>query len=334
MKVLITGITGRVGSHLTRLLLAQDIPVRGLVMPADPLRSQVPPAVEVIPGDLNDREAVEEAVAGVTHIVHLAAVILYHPHEDELIWRINVEGTHTLLHAIRQRQQAPLHLVFASSDQVYPGPFPAYVPTDESHPLHPTTTYGMSKLLGEEMIRFTARTIPEFTFTIVRFCHNQTWEEITSPQGPFASRQFFVKGRREYLQASGRTDPITLQTLELLQEIDVSDEPLLLPRDENGVAHTLDMLETRDISRNLLPVLFKAEARNEVFNFAPLSVVSFADVVPYMAQATGRRWVSVQMPGPAPRSHLCGRKARTVLGMEQRYTIRDMIDNATAEQPT
>ena len=334
MKVLITGITGRVGSHLTRLLLAQDIPVRGLVMPDDPLCSQVPSAVEVISGDLNDREAVGEAVAGVTHIVHLAAVILYHPHEDDLIWRINVKGTHTLLHAIRHRRQAPLHLVFASSDQVYPGPFPAYVPTDESHPLHPTTTYGMSKLLGEEMIRFTARTIPECTFTIVRFCHNQTWEEITSPQGPFASRQFFVKGRREYLQASGRTDPITLQTLELLQEIDVSDEPLLLPRDENGVAHTLDMLETRDISRNLLPVLFKAEARNEVFNFAPLSVVSFADVVPYMAQATGRRWVSVQMPGPAPRSHLCGRKARTVLGMKQRYSIRDMIDNATAKQGT
>ncbi len=333
MQVLITGITGRVGSHLAYLLLAQDIPVRGLVMPADPLRSQLPPAVDVVTGDLNDRAAVAAAVAGVTHIVHLAAVILYHPHEDAQIWRVNVDGTRTLLHAVQHRQQAPLHLVFASSDQVYPGPAPVYVPTDEDHPLRPTTTYGLSKLLGEEMVRFTARTVPACTFTIVRFCHNQTWEEITSPQGPFASRQFFVKGRRDYLQASGRTDPGTLQTLAILDQIDVRDEPLLLPLDEKGVPHTLDMLETRDIAHNLLPVLFKPAACNEVFNFAPLSVISYAQVIPYMAQATGRRWVTVRLPGPTPRSHLCGYKARRILGMEQRYSIRDMIDNATRATP-
>ena len=158
-------------------------------MPDDPRSHQIAAGVEVVPGDLNDKNAVAAAVEGITHVVHLAAVILYHPHEDDLIWRVNVDGTRTLLDAIRQRHPSPLHLVFASSDQVYPGPSPTYVPTDENHPLCPTTTYGLSKLLGEEMILYTARSIPGCTFTIVRFCHNQTWEEITSPQGPFASRQ-------------------------------------------------------------------------------------------------------------------------------------------------
>ena len=39
--VLITGITGRVGSHLAAELLERDIVVRGLVLPGDPLQSEV-----------------------------------------------------------------------------------------------------------------------------------------------------------------------------------------------------------------------------------------------------------------------------------------------------
>lgn len=299
-------------------------------MPDDPLRGEIPAEVETVTGDLNDREAVATVVADVSHIVHLAAVILYQPHEDDLIWKVNVDGTRSLLDAVRRRRPAPLHLVFASSDQVYPGPAPVYTPTDERHPLQPNTSYGLSKLLGEEMFRFTARAVSDCTFTILRFCHNQTWQEFTSPAGFFASRQFFVKGRREYLRASGRRDDDTLHTLYALDRIEADEETLLLPMDESGEAHTLDMLDTRDVSRSLLPALFKSEARNEVFNFAPDEVVSLSEVVPYMARRTGRRWVSVTLPGKAPASNLCGRKAREILGMEQRFSVFDMIDKAAS----
>ena len=50
--VLITGVTGRVGSLLVPKLLDCGVRVRGLVMPNDPLRGQVHPDVEVIEGDL------------------------------------------------------------------------------------------------------------------------------------------------------------------------------------------------------------------------------------------------------------------------------------------
>ena len=331
MKVLITGITGRVGSHLMHLLRARGIEVKGFALPNDPLLSRLPADLEVIQGDITDPMAMREAVRDVSHIMHLAAVILYHPHEDDLIWRVNVDGTRNLLTALAERPSAPLHVAFASSDQVYPGPFPRYVPTDEDHPLEPYTPYGLSKLLGEAMVRFAARSLPDCTYTIVRFCHNQTWEEIASPEGPFSSRQFFVRGRLAYLKASGRSDPATQEAIRLLEPL-AKDDPLLLVQDEHGVAHSLDILDTRDVAAGLLPVLLNPSAHNEVFNFAPSFRVSYSQVIPYMGRVMGRSWVEVRMPGPRPRSMLSGGKARAVLGFRQRYTIFDMIDQAAAHR--
>ena len=330
-RILITGITGRVGSHLTSELLAQDIAVRGLVMPNDPLRSEVDPAVEVVEGSLDDAAALDAAVAHVSHIVHLAAVILYQPHQDDLIWRVNVEGTRKLMRAIQQRPPSPLRLLFASSDQVYPGPFPRYTPTDEEHPLEPTTTYGVSKLIGEELTRHTARVVPNCRFTIVRFCHNQTWQEILDPHGFFAERQFYVKGRLAWLLDSGRTDPATTEAIRRLQAVDADDNPLLLSLTDAGEPLALDMMDTRDIAAGLVPALFRPQAEDNVYNFAPGSTVSFTEVVPYMGRALGKRWVEVRLPGAPARSNLSGAKALRDLEVGARYSVFDMIDEASQD---
>ncbi len=329
--VLITGITGRVGSHLAQELLNRGVRVRGLVMPSDPLRAQIPRVVETVSADLNALSALEAAVADVTAIVHLAAVILYQPQDDARIWQVNVEGTRNLLRAVHHRPQAPLRLLFASSDQVYPGPFPRYTPTDEDHPLEPTTAYGVSKLIGEELVRYTARTVPELEFTIVRFCHNQTWQEVTDPRGFFAARQFFVRGRLAYLQESRLADPVTTESIRRLRAVDLTDDPLLLGLTEDGEALTMDIMDTREIAAGLVPALFHANACNAVFNFAPQHPVSLADVIPYMGRALGRRWVEVRLPGTPARSHLSGAKAQRLLGVQQQITIFDMIDAAVRD---
>lgn len=329
--VLITGITGRVGSRLATELLERDIAVRGLVMPDDPLRSEVDPAVEVVEGSLDNPAALASAVADVSHIVHLAAVILYQPHQDDLIWQVNVEGTRNLMRAVQQRPPSPLRLLFASSDQVYPGPYPRYTPTDEDHPLEPTTPYGVSKLIGEELTRHTARVVPDCSFTIVRFCHNQTWQEILDPHGFFSERQFYVKGRLSWLLDSGRTDPVTTESIRRLQAVDADDNPLLLGLTDAGEPLILDMMDTRDIAAGLVPALFRPQAQDNVYNFAPDSTASLAEVVPYMGRALGKRWVEIKLPGTPANSNLSGAKAKRDLGVRVRYSVFDMIDEASRD---
>jgi dihydroflavonol-4-reductase len=72
MKVLVTGGTGFVGSHLVPRLRSEGSDVRVLGREADP----VPPGVEMIEGSVVDLAAVRKAVDGVDAVVHLVAIIV------------------------------------------------------------------------------------------------------------------------------------------------------------------------------------------------------------------------------------------------------------------
>ncbi len=182
------------------------------------------------------------------------------------------------------------------------------------------------------MVRQTARTTQETQFTIVRFCHNQTWQEVTDPQGFLAGRQFYVRGRLAYLKESRRTDAVTTETIRRLSEVNLDDDPLLLGLTEEGKALTMDIVDTREIAAGLVPALFHSHAANAVFNFAPEGPVSLAEVIPYMGRALRRRWVEVRLPGEPARSHLSGKKAKNLLGVSQHITIFDMIDAAIQKE--
>ena len=81
-KVLITGGAGFIGSHLADELLAHGYQVRVL----DSLEPQVhgearkrpdylAPEVELVVGDVNDRQKVDEALRGVDAVYHFAAAV-------------------------------------------------------------------------------------------------------------------------------------------------------------------------------------------------------------------------------------------------------------------
>jgi dTDP-L-rhamnose 4-epimerase len=81
MRVLVTGGAGFIGSHLSDLLLAEGHEVRALdsietqVQPDGERPGYLDPAVELVVGDVRDREAVRRAVDGVDAVVHLAAAV-------------------------------------------------------------------------------------------------------------------------------------------------------------------------------------------------------------------------------------------------------------------
>src|SRR3546814_2447419 len=87
--------------------------------------------------------------------------------------RANVDGTRSVLEAAAAA--GARRFVFASSGEVYPENVPAYPPIDEAHPLTPRSPYGATKLLGEELVRFFARTTAMEKGTL-RFDHTHDAE--------------------------------------------------------------------------------------------------------------------------------------------------------------
>jgi dihydroflavonol-4-reductase len=93
-RTLVTGATGFIGSHVTRLLLARGDEVRALV------RGDARPAgleeVETQRGDILDRRSVRRAMRGVERLFHLAgSTSLTRPREE--LFAVNVEGTRIVL---------------------------------------------------------------------------------------------------------------------------------------------------------------------------------------------------------------------------------------------
>lgn len=332
MKVLITGATGRVGSCLAQTLIARGDQVRTLVIPDDPnvARAQQM-GIECIPGDISKYADVGRAVADVDAVFHLAALILFYPKDRPILWNVNILGTYNVFEAAIRFAKRPLRMIFASSDQVYPGPAAKYRPADETHPSLPNTFYGLSKVLGEEMVRFYGRSEKDVHISIARFTHTEAAEELIDPNGFFAHRLFFVNGRLRYLKGMNSTDPKILETIKILEPLAAPDEPLLAPYDRDGNPFYQELADVRDIVQGLGLILDRREAIGEAFNLTPPSIVNLAEFIPYMAKQTGRRYVQARLAIDPPNCHESGAKARTLLGYQPRYTMFDMIDEAVGK---
>jgi len=158
MKVLITGITGMVGSHLAEYFLSTfpEIEVHGLVRWRSPLRNikGILPQIKLHQGDLRDLNSLVVLLRNVKpdRIHHLAAQsyveMSFVAPADTL--NSNIIGTCNLLDAIRIVGINPrVHI--CSSSEVYGQVRPDEIPITEHAPLRPASPYAVSKV-GEDMI--------------------------------------------------------------------------------------------------------------------------------------------------------------------------------------
>lgn len=105
MKVLVTGGTGFVGSHITRQLRASGHEVRLLARTPGkvaPLMKKIgidPGIVEVVQGDITDAGSVRAALDGCDAVVHAAAVVATDSTKDDEMERVNLAGAENVLGA-------------------------------------------------------------------------------------------------------------------------------------------------------------------------------------------------------------------------------------------
>ncbi|AQA17671.1 hypothetical protein BST95_04890 [Halioglobus japonicus] len=98
-KVLITGATGFIGNHVTRLCLERGHEVRAMVMPGEDRSPLNGFDVEFVEGNLLDPDSLQRAVQGVEKVFHLAALFAIWTKDPDLHYKINVNGTESLMRA-------------------------------------------------------------------------------------------------------------------------------------------------------------------------------------------------------------------------------------------
>jgi len=107
---LVTGATGHIGNVLVRELLAGGQRVRVLVRPGKIPHALAGLDVEIVPGDVLDRDSLERAMHNVSLVYHLAARISLSSGPDPETERVNLAGTHNVIAGMRRSAAARLVL--------------------------------------------------------------------------------------------------------------------------------------------------------------------------------------------------------------------------------
>ncbi|MGD0807071.1 MAG: SDR family NAD(P)-dependent oxidoreductase [Anaerolineales bacterium] len=148
-KYLITGGAGFIGSHLAESLVGRGHSVRILDNFSTGRKenlSAVSGRVEILEGDIRDRDAVRTAMAGMDFVLHQAALVsvTQSVENPEETLAVNVGGTLNVMQAAREERIRKV--VLASSCAVYgAGP----IPSREEQATMPLSPYAASKLAGE-----------------------------------------------------------------------------------------------------------------------------------------------------------------------------------------
>lgn len=152
--ILVTGGAGFIGSHVTSKLLERGYDVRILdnfLYGADALSTLVEhPRLEVIEGDVSDRDTIASAVRGTKGVIALAALVgdaACDLHPDETM-RVNYVSTGDLLTACRDA--GVQRLVFASSCSVYGANGKERL--HESSHINPVSLYARTRVMSEELL--------------------------------------------------------------------------------------------------------------------------------------------------------------------------------------
>ncbi|MDH5762167.1 MAG: GDP-mannose 4,6-dehydratase [Nitrospinota bacterium] len=179
-KALITGITGQDGSYLAEHLLAQGYEVHGLIRPdsgseGDLSFWRIQPFRDKLflhAAALDDYHGLEGVVRTIQpdECYHLAAeTFVFNSLEDEShILRVNTQSTHHLLMALKTHAPEG-RFFFAGSAEMFGKVSES--PQDESTPFNPRSIYGVSKVIGHDLVRYYRDHLGLFACTGVLYNH-------------------------------------------------------------------------------------------------------------------------------------------------------------------
>lgn len=153
MQILVTGGGGYIGSFMTRALLDTGMEVSVLDNFSRGYRDAVDTRAKILEGDLLDTSFLDTVVSqnSFEAIIHFAGYISVAESVEKPgeYFRNNVFGTLNLLEKVKDKN---IKFIFSSSAAVYGDP--TTVPIPEDHAKDPTSPYGQTKLMVEQVFRW------------------------------------------------------------------------------------------------------------------------------------------------------------------------------------
>jgi len=157
MKILITGAEGFIGSHLVELLLNKKFKVKALVLYnsfnswgwLENLNVKSKKNLEVVLGDIRDKENCENLCKDVDVIINLAALIgiPYSYKASRSYIETNVVGSLNILNSALKKNIS--QVIQISTSEVYGTP--KKVPITENFPLNAQSPYAASKIAADQL---------------------------------------------------------------------------------------------------------------------------------------------------------------------------------------
>tara|TARA_B100000945_G_scaffold172512_1_gene138148 strand:+ start:36 stop:716 length:681 start_codon:yes stop_codon:yes gene_type:complete len=154
-KILITGATGFIGSHLAELFVQKGFNVVAFdrYNPNNHWgwleKSKYNKDMEIILGDIRDYDSVSKAMKNCNKVIHLAALIgIPYSYVSPLAYiRTNVEGTFNVLESSKNSKLD--QILITSTSETYGSA--KYIPINENHPLQGQSPYAASKIGADQI---------------------------------------------------------------------------------------------------------------------------------------------------------------------------------------
>jgi UDP-glucose 4-epimerase len=304
-RILVTGAAGFIGSHLSdrlagrgELLLVDDFSI-GLRENLAEVEGRE--GVRIVEADVTDREQMLELLRGVDVVFHLAISCLRTSlHTPWLSHDVNAGGT--LAVCLAAREHGVERLLYVSSSEIYGSAERA--PMDESHPCHPTTVYGASKLAGE----------------LYALACWRTWGlpvSVVRPFNTYGPREPWCGSRAEVIPR-------------FILQLEAGRSPVVY----GDGSQTRDFTFVADTVEGLVAAAECDTLVGDVVNVARGREISIGEIADRLAELTGRTDVGVkrtaQRPGDVMRHYADIGKARSLFGYAPRTELDTGLERTLA----
>ena len=291
MRILITGITGRVGANVAKRFVDLGHDVIGFVIPGDSQSEKVAQiGADIVEGDLASHADVRTAAEGAEAIFHLGAAFQAGgPFTPEQYFDINVKGTFNILEAALASDRIQ-HVIHTSTD----GTMEKYPPEgieepirEDSLPLAATGWYGYTKVLTEHLVDRYVRA-ERLPATVFRFAN--AWgagEVLDFPQ--FHMRTFMD-------QLEGSAGTASRGAYEAMSKAYDGEPHLIIATDKNDRPWKKHFVEVRDIIHAYENALVNPATFGKTYQLASSDPFRWEVMIPYLAEKLNAPYTKVRLP--------------------------------------